>query len=98
MPRYYRHIRQGDLLIEDPEGIDLPDLAAARAEALEGIRDILAEAIRQGRDDWLEQAIVIADGTGRALTTIPFVEALPARMHSALLAVLSSTAKPSSGP
>jgi len=86
MPRYYRHIRQGERLIEDPEGIERPDLDAARAEALGGIRDLLGEAVRRGKDDWLDDAIVLTDETGRALMTIPFVEALPPRLHKALLA------------
>ena len=45
MPQYYRHIWQGDQLIQDTDGVELADLDAARADALEGIRDILAEAI-----------------------------------------------------
>ncbi|MCB5176587.1 MULTISPECIES: DUF6894 family protein [Microvirga] len=86
MPRYYRHIRQGDQLIEDPDGIELPDLARARAEALAGIRDILAEAIKRGADDSLDDAVVIADETGRELMTVPFIEALPQRLYEAILA------------
>ncbi|MBM1169882.1 DUF6894 family protein [Microvirga arabica] len=93
MPRYYRHIRQSDRLIEDPEGIERPNLDAARTEALNGIRDLLAEAIKQGKDDLLDDAIVIADETGRELMTIPFIEALPPRLSEALLAVASSTSK-----
>lgn len=90
MPRYYRHIRHCDQLLEDPEGIELPDLDAARSEALDGIRDLLAEAIKHGADDLLGDAIVIADETGRELMTIPFIEALPPRLYRAWLAVLSS--------
>ena len=33
MPRYFLHLWDGDLLEEDREGTDLPDLSAARAEA-----------------------------------------------------------------
>ena len=33
MPMFYLHIRDGDGLFEDPDGSDLPDLGAARAEA-----------------------------------------------------------------
>jgi len=90
MPRYYRHIRQGDRLIEDPEGIELPDLDAARAEAFDGVRDLLGEAIRQGRDDWLNDSIVITDAAGRELTTFRFIEALPPSLYRALLNMLSS--------
>jgi hypothetical protein len=93
MPRYYCHIRQGDRLIEDPDGIERPDLDAARAEALDGVRGLIGEAIRYGRDDWLDEAIVITDETGRELMTIPFIEALPPRLSKVLLAVASSTSK-----
>jgi len=54
-------MRHGDQFIEDPEGIELPDLAAARADALLGIRDLLAESIRKGQDDLLDDAVIITD-------------------------------------
>ena len=84
MPRYYRHTRQGDQLIRDNEGIKFADLDAARADALEGIRDILSEAIRRGNDLPLDDAIVITNKAGRELTTIPFIEALPPRLRGAV--------------
>ncbi|MFC5483162.1 DUF6894 family protein [Microvirga aerilata] len=93
MSRYYRHIRQGDRLIQDPEGVELRDLDAARAEAIQGIRDILAEAIKRGTDNPLDDAIVITDEAGRELMTIPFIEALPPRLYKALLDVFHSTSK-----
>ncbi len=93
MPRYYLNIRQGERLLRDPEGIERPDLDAAQVEALDGIRDLLGAAIRQGQDDWLDDALVITDETGRELMTIPFIEALPPRLYEALLAVASSTSK-----
>jgi hypothetical protein len=83
MPRFYRHIRQNDQLIHDTDGIELADLDAARADALEGIRDILAEAIKRGNDVPLDDAIVITNKAGRELMTIPFIEALPPRLRSA---------------
>jgi hypothetical protein len=95
MPRYYRHILHSDGLIADPEGIELPDLDAARAEALEGIRDLLAEAIKSGKDDLLNDAIIITGDSGRALMTIPFREGLPPRLRDALLAMLSPGSKSS---
>jgi hypothetical protein len=84
MPWFYRHIRQGDQLIHDTDGIGLTDLDAARAEALEGIRDILAEAIKRGNDGPLDDAIVITNEAGRELMTIPFIEALPPRLRGAV--------------
>jgi hypothetical protein len=40
MPLFYLHVRDGSHLGEDTEGIELPDLEAARAEAAEAARDI----------------------------------------------------------
>ena len=42
MARFYFHVRTGDDLTEDPDGVELPDLAAAREEALRSAKDILA--------------------------------------------------------
>jgi hypothetical protein len=46
MPKFYFHVRKGDKLIEDPEGMDFPNLGAARAEAMQAARDIVAENLR----------------------------------------------------
>ena len=75
MPRFYFHIRDGDQLIEDPDGSELPDLEAARAEALEGARTILAEKVRTGAlvDG---QRFEIVDESGTVRTTLPFREAI----------------------
>jgi hypothetical protein len=91
MPRFYRHMQHGDQLIEDPEGIELPDLDAARADALRGVRDLLSEAIRKGTDDLLEDAVIITDGSRRELMRIPFSEGLPSRLYEALIALPSSS-------
>lgn len=45
MSRYYFHIPEPN---SDPEGTELPDLAAARREALLAAREILANAIKTG--------------------------------------------------
>jgi hypothetical protein len=85
MPLFYLHIRQGDgRILEDPDGSDVPDINAARAEAIEGIRDLLAAAIKRGDDDVLNESIIITDNAGRELMTIPYVEALPPRLRRAL--------------
>jgi hypothetical protein len=41
MPRFFLHIQDGDRRIEDPDGSELPDLEAARAEAVSAARDFL---------------------------------------------------------
>jgi hypothetical protein len=48
MPKYFFHVRNGDELMEDPEGMELPNVVAARVEATQAARDIVAERIRFG--------------------------------------------------
>jgi hypothetical protein len=74
MPRFFFHARDGDQRLDDPEGVDLPDLDAARAEAAVGAREIAAGRIRQGQ--MLDgQSLEICDEAGRTLATIPLADA-----------------------
>jgi hypothetical protein len=76
MARYYFHVRRGDYLAHDPEGSDLADLAEARREALLAARELLANAIKAGKED-VPDAFVIADEAGRAIETVPLAAVLP---------------------
>jgi hypothetical protein len=76
MGRFYFHLKDGDKLIEDPEGADLPDLDAARREALLAACELLSEAIKFGKTK-VPEAFVIADEAGRAVATIPLAMVLP---------------------
>jgi hypothetical protein len=69
MARYYFHLRNGGELVIDDEGVDLPDLSAAKREAMQAARELLAEAIRAGKTR-VPEAYVIADEAGRALASI----------------------------
>ena len=75
MPRFYFHIRDEDTLIEDHEGSDLPDLEAARVEALKDARSILAEKVKHGQiiDG---QRIEIVDDTGEVVAELPMRAAI----------------------
>ncbi len=85
MPYYFLHVRDGDHLTKDDEGEDLPDLKAARAEALEIAREMWAEVLREGEDrDYLDAVILITDRQNRELMSVSFVEALPPRLRSRL--------------
>jgi hypothetical protein len=79
MHRFYFHIRSGEEVIIDQEGMDLPDVNAARLEALAAARHILADAIKSGKVDTPE-AFVIADSNGSELETVPFAVVLPKRL------------------
>ena len=76
MGHFFFHLRAGEQLILDEEGLDLPDVSAARHEAILSAREILAAAIRAGKAK-VPDAFVISDEAGRALDMVPLVEALP---------------------
>lgn len=75
MTHYYFHIRQGDTVIPDDEGIDCASLDAVREEALQSAREIMSEAVLSGRlaDD---RSFVIKDDKGDTIHELPFQAAL----------------------
>ncbi len=74
MPRYFLHAFNSTGTARDEEGTDLPDMAAARALALDSIRSIVAMEARAGRID-LNGRIEIADASGAALDRVDYREA-----------------------
>ena len=82
MPLYRFNIHNGNGLTEDEEGRDLPDDESAPAEAISGIRSILAEDILTGMLD-LEGRIEVLDEAGRLSMTIPFTDAVTVRGDTA---------------
>ena len=79
MGRFYFHLRAGDELISDDVGIDLPDLSAAKREAVLSARELLAEAIKTGKQT-VPDAFVIADDKGRPLDMVSLVMSLEDRL------------------
>ncbi len=75
MSRFFPHIRNSIGLAVDEEGQEFPDLAAAEAEALNGIRSVLAEELRGGVLD-LRGQVEISDETGKLVRVVRFREAL----------------------
>jgi hypothetical protein len=73
VPRYFLHI---DELDTDPDGTELPDLEAARREAMLSAREMLAERIILGADD-IPTRIVITDEEGSILSVVHFRDVLP---------------------
>jgi hypothetical protein len=66
MSLYRFHVRDASGLVEDEEGTELPDLAAAFAEALRCTRELMDDAfISAGMQ------LEIADETGRVLLMVP---------------------------
>lgn len=76
MARFYLHMRSGDRLERDLEGSELSDLNAARNEALQSAREILADAIKSPSPE-LFDSFIIADESGRELETVLLRDALP---------------------
>jgi hypothetical protein len=67
MPRYFFNIRDGYEVDEDEEGVELPDLEAAKAEALATVEELRDELADAGNIE-----LEITDETGRRLLTVPF--------------------------
>ena len=80
MPHYFFHLREGNRVIEDPDGGAFLDLDAARSEALASAREMLAERLKAGRvlDG---QQIDICDEAGQKLATVRFREAFQVLSH-----------------
>ena len=79
MAKFYLHIRKGRDFTEDTEGVELPDVAAARAEALASAREILVESIKGSKQETAD-CFVITDANGRELATVWLRDALPANL------------------
>ena len=75
MPLFYLHVCNGSGFIEDEEGQELPDLAAAREAAIDGARDIMREDIRRGELD-PASFIEVEDSEHQHLFTLQFSEAV----------------------
>lgn len=74
MPIFYLHIATRQTIIEDDEGTDVADLAAARVEAIKDARGLMSAAILQGRDI-SSRHIEICDAHGHHLLKVPFSDA-----------------------
>jgi hypothetical protein len=73
--RYFLNIRRGDEVIHDLEGSELPDLDAARAEAIYGAREILAQNVRVGTVI-TGRKFEVCDEEGAVVLVVPFSDAV----------------------
>jgi hypothetical protein len=78
MPRYFLHVKDASGLLQDPDGQEFDDLAAARKEAIEAARELMAECLRLSQPLGLNREMAIADESGEIISTISFKAALPA--------------------
>ena len=70
--RYFIHVVTEKERIIDPEGAVFSDVAAARAEASQSARDLMADELRSGRPVPLGWRVQIADEEGAIKVTIGF--------------------------
>ena len=75
MTRYFFHIEDGDSTIADEDGVDLRDDDAAREEAILAVRDLVAEALRQGKI-LNGRAMRVTDAGGRDVAHVAFREVI----------------------
>lgn len=74
MPRYYFHL-YNDVISMDEEGVDLPDLEAARANGIKEARAMMLETVAEGRINFSHR-IDIADESGAVVDSVTFGEAV----------------------
>jgi hypothetical protein len=77
MPRYYFHVRDENGFRQDAEGLDLPDIEAARRKALDMACELWSERPPDGAHN--DQTFEIADEAGETVLTVPFSEAFAER-------------------
>lgn len=70
--RYFIHIVTDQERLVDPDGGEFTDLAAARAEACQSARDLMAEELRCGRPVPFGWRAQVADEQGKVVLTIKF--------------------------
>ena len=75
MPRFYFHL-YNDIDAADDEGVDFPDLASARADAVRQARVTFAETAKDEGRVVLHHRIDIEDEHRRVLGTVYFRDAV----------------------
>ena len=68
MPRFHFNSLTDDMFLPDPEGEELPNLAAANSVAEMSAREALIEAVRTG--DAAPDCILVTDHRGREVATV----------------------------
>jgi hypothetical protein len=76
MPLFHFNSRTGDAILPDPEGEELPTLAAAREVAFATAREALLEAVKTG--DVPPDLIQVTDKEGNEVAIVPLTEVLQA--------------------
>ena len=75
MAHYHFNLHNSIGFVPDEEGRELAGLDEARAEAVAGVRSLVAADALQGRID-LRGRLEVLDGSGSILFTVPFGDAV----------------------
>ncbi len=71
MPRYFFHIKRGQVTVLDQDGIELPSLEDAAKEAIRRGQELASKASAQGTSG-IRRMIIIADSEWRTMIEVPF--------------------------
>lgn len=71
MPRFHLNVFNDDVSL-DPDGIDRPDLKAAKHEAVRGARALIADDVIAGRPVHQSHRVEITDQNGNVLDIVRF--------------------------
>ena len=74
MPRYFFHVYD-DVIARDDEGVELPNIEAARLNAIRGARDIIAGQVRHGhfvQSHWID----VVDENNETVLKVAFRDAV----------------------
>lgn len=74
MPRFFFRVVD-DMVAEDEDGLELPDLSAAEKEALRSARALACEQVAQG-ELHLEHRIEVEDESGERVLIVRFADAI----------------------
>ena len=74
MPRYYFHLTDGEQVLDNHQGLDLPGEAAARDDALALARDLKRGNVMPGWD-WEGWFVSIVDEEGHKIDELPIADA-----------------------
>ena len=73
--RYYFHLRESGSYVVDDEGLELADLDAVLAAAIEGARSVIAADAMEGKLP-LRSSVEVDDESGQRVLHLPFRDAV----------------------
>jgi hypothetical protein len=75
MPRFYFYLKESSRMVSDEEGLELASAEAARVEAMDAVREILAQSVRTG-EDWDVESLIVTDADGHPIMSVSLRDVL----------------------